>query len=197
MLEYIKQALITEPISGITINWVITSPTFRILTYVLLIVVFLYVSSTWFIIKKYNLIISIKKSLITTFFVIGLFYSFYGELYWWRWVINDWHLFHGKSTEEKLNALEESIYSLSRFIKTIIPNENYDINLPSHYISLRIQYFLLPLKRKENAQYIIVLVDKNTSFDPEKGILITDNKRFEDMEMFYPISSDVYILKKR
>ncbi len=196
MLEYIKKALITEPISGVTINWVITSPAFRTLIYVLLIIVFLSVSM-WFIIKKYNPKISIKKSLIITFFITGLFYSFYGELYWWRWVINDWHLFHGKSTEEKLHTLEESIYILSRLSKDVIPDETYDINLTSHYISLRIQYFLLPLKRKENAPYIIVLVDKNTSFNPEKGILITDNKRFENMEMFYLISPDVYILRKR
>lgn len=188
--------LMTPLIMGITINTVPISPYFREFLYSLTVAVFL-VSIIILIIKKREIIIPVRKAIIITFFISGILYAVYGEICWLRWLIEDWHRFSERTTEEKLLSLEGPIYSFSRAVKDIISDEDYDINMQADYFSLRTQYFLLPSKKRENARFFVILADSGTHFDPSTGILTADGRTIENLELFYQFAPDAYILRRR
>lgn len=197
----IPHIFLTLPISTATIMSVFLSPEFRAIIY--FIMAFMMMLTTIFFLKrKYRLSEALKKGIVAAFFTSAVIYAIHADAGWTQWLLNDLKNYGGLSTEEKLGKMDGGLYEFARQAKTIV-TEDYQIYSPLHYETKRLEYFLLPLDRREKipylrekSKYIIVMADPESRYDAQRrvfthgGAIITDL----DLVLSFP---DYYILKKR
>lgn len=197
MFDIIKDALMTPPIQGVTINTVaFISPPLRTFLFSLMAIIFLS-STAFFIIRRSGIKSSFRKAVLATFFSVGLVYAIIAEIGWSKWVISDWNNYSSRTTAEKILIMEGPIYEFSANVKNIISDNNYVLYSSLDYPSLRMGYFLLPSRKKEAAEFIVVLADNDAVFDPYTGILTRGDKTIENLQPVFQYTLDAYVLRKR
>ncbi len=186
------------PIQGPTINNVFLPVEFVILCYVVIISSF-FVSLLFLVSKKYGFINAIKKSILLSLFISGIFYAIHADSGWSKWLISDYNSFFSNPTQIKLLRLDGHLYLLSNYLKELIP-QNYTILSPyseDDYPVARLKYFLLPLKSKQDAPFIIVLEDPDALFDPTNGTLTKGDLIINDLEILFRYSDYTYLLIRK
>lgn len=185
----------TQPIMGVTINTVFLSPSFRQFVYILIALV-LAVSAFVLLAQKNRFSDALKKALIISFFVSGVAYAVQADIGWATWLSADLRSFGGLKTDEKLLRLEGPYYDFVRSARSII-KDDYMLFSSDGYMSLRAEYFLLPMRKRDQARYIIVLGDREARFDQAKGIFIRGDVKISSVEPVLIYARDAYILKRK
>jgi len=186
------------PIEGPTINNVLLPIEFAIICY-LVIIISTILSTIFFTRKKHKFIEALKKSILVAFFSSGILYAVHADSGWLKWLKDDYKQFSSITTEEKLLRLDGPLYDFSRYLKVLISG-NYTIISPlsrEDYPIARTEYFLLPIKNKPDAQFIIVLGETEAVFDDETGTLIKGGTVIKDTALVFKYADDAYLLTKK
>lgn len=195
MEQFLNGLLWIAPITGVTINTVITAPQFKVLMYIVIACSFLL---SFAIIRKNDIPawMTIKKALITTFFVSGMVWAIYAEVIWGAWLKHDIQLFSGLDTEHKLLALDRGLYDISRIATNEI-HDNYQLFSSDDYIRLRLEYFLLPLRKRSYGNNIIVIADKDAQYDSTTRTFTSGSTRVDQVVPIVIFAKNAYILRKQ
>jgi len=190
-----QQIFATQPIMGVTINTVFLSPSFRQLVYILigLIVV---LGMTVLLMRGAPFAAALKKAIMVALFTSGIVYAVHADIGWSAWLANDARTYAGLRTEDKLLKMEGGLYDFARRARDII-RDDYMVFSTDDYLPHRMEYFLLPLRKRTQAQYIIVIVDRQAEYDQTKGIFTRGDIVISDVELLFSYANDVYILKRR
>jgi hypothetical protein len=191
----VQHIFMTPPITGVTINHVLLSPEFRIILFFLIITILTAVTF-YFKIKKFSLSYAFKKAVFLAFFSSGLFYAVYADIGWTSWIITDVNKYWGLSTEDKLRRMDDGIYEFSVEAKKILYSD-YQLYSSNNYIETRMQYYLLPFYRREQASYIVVIADNDARFDHLSRIFTRGNKTITNVKPVLVFSQNAYILKRQ
>jgi hypothetical protein len=183
------------PINGTTLNSVMLDPSFILFMYILICIVMVSLT-VLYLNRRSGLFPALSTALITTFFTAGIIYAAHADIGWTMWLTNDIGMFAGKSMEEKMSAMDDTIWDFSREAKAVIPHE-YVLFSSDETAALRTEYFLLPLRKREQADYIVVLRDRQADFDPVTGTLSRGDSRIGHVEAIRLFAHDTYILKRK
>ncbi len=183
------------PIYGVTINTVLLSPAFRELVYYIIIISFI-LATTFFLSKKLSLKQALRKALLASFFISGFVYTVHADVGWAKWIMHDSKMYGGLDTEEKLLRMDDGLYDFSRKAKKLIRGE-YALYAAEDYIRLRTEYFLLPLRKRSDAKYIIVLLDKEAAYNPASHTFVRGDKKINNAYEILHYQEGAYILEKR
>ena len=189
-----ENIFMTPPITGTTIIDVFLSPEFRIIVYLLIAIVLIF-GTLYFKAKKIALPDAFRKAIIAAFFVSGLLYAIHADIGWTTWLITDIRSFWGMSTDDKLKKLDSVLYEFVIQTKKIV-NDDYQIYSSSDYAKDRIQYFLLPLHKREQAPYIIVIADNEARFEYHTRIFTRGDIKIAGADPVLVFAPDAYILKR-
>lgn len=182
------------PISGLTINMVAMSPAFRNLLY--LVIGLSLAASLVLFLMRHPFASALKRSVAITFFIAGLLYSFHADYGWSVWVSQDRDQFGGLTTEEKLLKLEGRWYEFIRRAGEVIPDE-YMIYSSNQYLSQRGEYFLLPKRKRAQANTLIILNDSQVTFDQKKRVLVRGTMRYENVEPLLMYHPAAFVVRKQ
>lgn len=185
------------PITGVTINCVYNTPALRTAVLVVLSTAFaagLVASQA----KGRPFLAALRRAVIIAFFAGGLAYSLHADLGWSQWLAADHNAFAGRTTDQKLRALEGPLYDFVLESRKALqgdyrmPNDSSD-----NYLARRFEYFVLPLRMRADAPYIVVLGDREATFDGKTRTYTRRGVVFRDVDLVLPFMSDAYILKLR
>ncbi len=185
----------TQPITGSTINSVNLPPSFILLIYILMAVILL-IAAGVFLMKKSSLVSALNKAFIVTFFSAGIVYAIHADIGWSGWLMNDGQTYAGLDTDEKLLKMEDGIYAFALEARKIIPSD-YMLFSANQYVGLREEYFLLPLRKREKSDYIVVLADPEAHYDEVTRTFSRGSVKISPVEPVFVPASNAYILKRK
>ena len=191
----IQHIFMTPPITGVTINSVFLSPEFRVIIYILIAIILIF-GTLFFATKRYLLPYAFRKAIIIAFFASGLLYAIHADIGWGTWLATDLKNYWGLSTDEKLRKMDDGLYEFVLQAKKIVTND-YQIYSSNVYVYCRTQYYLLPLHRREQAPYIIVIADDEAKFDPRARLFIRGETMIANVEPVLVFAQNAYILKRQ
>lgn len=191
----IQHIFMYPPIMGVTINSVFLSPEFRIIEYCLIVIILIF-GTIYFLKNNFLLSDAFKKSIIVAFFASGLLYAIHADIGWATWLVTDIKNYWGLSTENKLEKLDGELYKFALQAKKII-NDDYQIYTSNEYMYWRIQYYLLPAVRHEQAPYIIVIADNKANFDHRRRLFTSGETMIANVEQVLVFAQNAYILKRQ
>jgi hypothetical protein len=185
-----------QPIAGVTINTVYSSPTFRD-TIVVLAAVVLAAALVTHVARGRQLPAALRLAALAAFFAAGLAASAHADRTWARWVAADWELFGGRTTEQKLRIQNGPLYDFAVQARSVIPS---DYLLPNdgsdNYFARRFEYFALPLRKRPDAPYIVVLADREAQYDPARRTYTRGTLVIPDVQLVIQPAQDAYILRR-
>lgn len=194
-MEFDPGSLFTaQPITGVTINTVALSPSFIFLLYILIAVV-LIIATAVFLRKKFPLLAALGKAFIVVFFFVGIVYAVHADIGWSGWFANDLHVYSGLGTDQKLLKMEDGIYAFAVDARKMIPRD-YMLFSTNEYAKLRLEYFLLPLRKREQSEFIIVLLDPEARYDAVTATLTRGDVKVEPVKPVFMPASNAYILRR-
>jgi hypothetical protein len=191
----LQQIFDTPPIMGVTINTVFLHPIARTFLYVFMALA-LVTATVALLIRKKRFPEALIKASIISFFVSGIVYAAYADIGWSSWLKEDYHAFSGLGTEEKLLRMEGGFYDFIRKARTVLP-DTYQIYSTEGAFPWRAEYFLLPKRKKAHAEFIVVIADARSRYDPVKHQLVRDDEKIENVDLALPYAQNAYILRRR
>lgn len=198
MLEALLNNLFRyQPITGVTINCVYNTPALR--TAVLIVLATAFAAGLVAAQAKGHLFLAaLRRAAIIAFFAGGLAYSLHADLGWSQWLAADHNAFAGKTTDQKLRVLVGPLYDFAHESRKVLqddyrmPNDGSD-----NYLARRFEYFVLPLRMRADAPYIVVLGDREATFDRKARTYTRGDMVVRDVDLVLPFMSDAYVLKLR
>jgi hypothetical protein len=191
---YLQNLFAMTSISGVTINDVPLSSSFVSLLYILMAIILL--CSIVISLKKDVFLSALKKGVIITFFSVGIVYAIHADIGWSEWLINDSRAFAGLGTEGKLSRMEGGLYDFTLAARKVI-DDDYSLYSSDSYLPLRMEYFLLPHRKRDQAKYIVVLADKEAHYDQATRTLTRGDIKIEHVEPVLVFARDAYVLKRQ
>lgn len=196
MSEILGLLLFYPPIMGATINTVFLVPAFR--TFILSVFGVVFTGRIlMLLLAKQPLVHALIHSVLTAFLIAGLVYALHADLGWAKWVQDDYSTFAGKSTDNKLLAMEGGLYDFAYRARRIIP---YEYTIPNdssdNYLSRRFEYFLLPLKKRHEARYIVGLRDNEASIELGSRTYARKDMVIRNVQPVLIYSPEAYIVRK-
>lgn len=185
------------PITGVTINTVYLSPVFRHFLYLSLATILIVAVLALRLKRKLSWSVATRRGLLTAFFAAGILYGVHAEIGWATWVSKDLDLFRGLSTDEKLYKLESDLFIFSRAAREAVGTSDYQLFAPDTYLRERTEYFLLPARKREKADVVLVLADPSVQYDGSSGVLLRDGQRIEGLRIVHAFTQNILILRKR
>ena len=180
---------------GVTINTVNLSPAFREVLYILMAVLFVLLTIV-FTTNKQKPLSALKRSFVSVFFIAGMLYALHADLGWSTWLATDIRTFAGLTTDEKLLKLEGGLYDFVRKARTVV-KDDYQIFSTDSYFAFRSEYFLLPLRKRDNAPYLIVLADDTAHYDQKTRTFTRGDIKVHNVDILLAYAPNAYILVKR
>jgi hypothetical protein len=189
----LQNLILLLPITGPTINGVMLSPAFRVLIYTLIAVTLCF--ATIFFRARNSFPLALRKAFVVAFFLSGLIYAVQGDIVWTSWLITDTKAYAGLTTEEKLSRLEGRFYEFILAARKVIPGD-YMLFSSDGHLARRAEYLLLPLRKREQADYIIVLEDKESDYYVASRSFIRGSLKIDRVEPIYFSTPEAYILRR-
>lgn len=188
--------LFDQPIMGVTINNVMLNPAFR----KLLIAVIACAFALPFAIMLYRgkpFLHVLRISILTAFFTGGFLYALHADIGWARWVIADYNALSGKTEDEKLLTMEKAFYEFVLRSRSVLDSDYAMLNDNSgNYFTRRYEYFMLPLRKRSDAPYIVVVGDREAKYDPTTNTLTRKDFILKNVEPVMLFLNNAYILRK-
>jgi hypothetical protein len=164
-----------DQIIGSTINGWITFPAVCVVIVYLLIVGLLI---RFYLAHRTGQSHAMTKTGLAILVSAGLFHGLVSDLIWTKWVITDVNKFWGLPNEQKPAAIDGDLYQFILKCRNIVGNQNYFLHPVNgsddaivNYFNRRLEYLMLPARRRPDGQYIIVMLDSNVYYDEETKIL--------------------------
>jgi len=195
MLPELQNIFTTMPISGSTINSVRLHPSFVTLIYVLILLSLVTATSVYFS-KKQRFSISARKAVAAAFFVSGFLWAIHADISWTTWLRDDLRNLGGLETDQKLLKLDGRLYDFVRSARGVLSNE-YVLVAPDDYLRLRFEYFLLPLRKREQAADIVVLGNEPVQYDQATRTFTKGSLIIVDVEPILAYARNACVLRKR
>lgn len=189
-----EHIFLTLPISTVTIMSVFLSPEFQFIMYSIIVIILIF-ATLFFLKEKFPLPEALKKGIIASFFISALIYAIYADIGWTKWLVTDVKNYQGLSTEDKLRKMDDGLYEFALQTKNIV-DDGYQIYSSYDYAKRRIQYFLLPLKKSDQAKYIIVIGDNDARYDSSSRIFTSGKTTIVNVEPVLVFAQNAYILKR-
>lgn len=180
-----------QPINGATINTVVLSSAVRNLLYTLAVVTL--IISTVFFLFRNAFAIALRKAIVIAFFFSGLIYAVQGDIVWTSWLITDTKTYAGLTTDEKLGRFEGPFYEFILSARNVIHGD-YMLFSPHTTTAMRTEYFLLPLRKREQADYIVVIQDEESYYNEVDRTFIRGSLKINHLEPIYVMTPGAYIL---
>lgn len=175
-------------------NWLII-----VALYLLVACVFL--AGIYTLRKRSELRVAIKRSIVLSFCSAGLTYAMLSEIIWDQWLKVDISLFRGDCNQNKPYAIEGDMFKFVQECRKIVGADDYTLYENIHstdmfewYFKEKLEYYLLPARKKLKSNYIIVFYDNTTLLDQKTGVLYRNNVPVLRVKPIYVYSSDVYIV---
>lgn len=194
---FLNSLFLYPPITGVTINCVYNTPELR--TAVLAVVATAFLAALVLAQAKGRpFLAALRGAVIAAFFAGGLAYAVHADVGWTQWIITDHVKFSRLSTDQKLRAMEGPLYDFVLGARKALPG---DYRMPNdgsdNYFARRFAYFLLPLRMRADAPYIVILGDREAVFDQKARTYTRRDTVVREVELLYPFLADAYILKHR
>lgn len=193
---YWRTLFLDQPIQGVTINTVSSSPVFRD-TVVIIAGVAFGISLVLFAARGRTFSAAVRRAALAAFFVAGLAAAAHADRTWARWVAADWQSFGGLTTEQKLRVQNGLLYDFAVKARTVIPG---DYLLPNdgsdNYFGRRFEYFALPVRKRPQSDHIVVIADKDARFDQARRTYTRGSLVISDVELVLQAAQDAYVLRK-
>jgi hypothetical protein len=184
------------PIAGVTINTVWLAPAFRVLLLWVLAVSF-GGALVLFVARNRPFPQALRLAALAAFFSGGILFALHADIGWGSWVAADTRAFAGKTADEKLLSLEGPFYEFVLRSRQVLTTDYALLNNdPNNYFIRRYQYFLLPLRMRENARDIVVLGDKSARFDPRDGTFSSGDLVIRGAKPVLAFAGDAYIIER-
>lgn len=190
-----QQMFSPPPIMGVTINTVFLSPEVLLIMYGTMASL-LVAGTIFFSMQKNRFVAALKKAAVVAFFGAGLLYAVHADIGWSIWLSDDAWTFSGLDTNAKLTRLEGGIADFSRAAGNILGPE-YMIFTSDEYVGWRTEYLLLPHRRRDRADDIVVLADNLSRYDPVARAFTRNDLKVENVEPVLIFAKNAYILRKR
>lgn len=185
------------PIIGVTINTVKLSAEFRTLLHGM-ILLGLFTSLPAFIrLRRMPWRTAMASSLLMVFLASGILYALHAEIGWASWLRTDINRFGGLSSEEKLMRLEQGLYLFAREARKVVGTGDYQLFSDEPYFRERAEYFMLPARKRAQADIIIVLVDPKVKFDAKSATLVREKLKIRKVQLVSAYADDAFILRRR
>jgi hypothetical protein len=192
----INGILTTEPMHGGTINGWIGIPQPLILMLYVVTVIVIGLGTSFFIKKKSHPVNALKKATVLAFFCAGFLYLIYSERTWYKWLIEDFATYGGHTTEQKTKIFLGPLFDFIATAKATINDSEYTLYSSETATYLMTQYYLLPDRNREKAEYIIVLYDRDAYYDAGSQTFTRGDRKINNAELLYLYDFGAYILKK-
>jgi hypothetical protein len=147
--------------------------------------------------KKWRFMPALRRAVVVAFFCAGSLYMVYSERTWYGWFVEDEATYHGLTTEEKTKTFLGPLFDFISSAKQVIDGADYTLYSSDVATGLMTQYYLLPNRERDRADYIIVLYDKNSYYDAVAGTFTRGERRMNNVDLLYRYDFGAYILKKR
>ncbi len=194
----IHDILMTEPMHGGTINgWIMIPGSFAILVYAVAVIAIGLTAGYLVLKEKSHLVPALRKAFVIAFFCAGFLYLIYSERTWYGWFIEDTRTYFGRTTEEKTRMFVGPLFDFIASAKEVINGADYTLYSSDIATNLMTQYYLLPNRNREKADYIIVLYDKESYYDAGAKTFIRDDRRVNSVDLLYRYDFGAFVLKKR
>ena len=187
----------SQPINGRTINSVPMPPSFCALLYALALSI-LILGFAHFLAKKCRPWAAFRMAVVAAFFGSGLVYAVHADIGWASWLVSDFSRLAGRDVDSKLTQMDGygQMYSVARSARGVLERE-YMLLAGDGYVRLRTEYLLLPKRRRDTADDILVLDDASACYDPATRTLTRGNLKITDVEPVIVYARGAYILRKR
>jgi hypothetical protein len=190
----------TSPVSGVTINSVDLPGEVR--TLVLLVMAgVVTVSIARFLLHapRPPLRSALRAAVLPSFLLSGLVYAGFADLTWSRWISTDLVLFGGRTVDQKLARLESEWMPFVDGARMTIP-DSYQLYASSdpvaELIALRVEYDLLPLRKRRDAPHIVVLRDSRATYDSATNTFVRGDVVINNVRPVFRSSPTEYILAR-
>jgi hypothetical protein len=198
MVFSIHDIFVTEPMHGGTINgWIMIPGAFVMLVYAAAAIAMGLTAGYLVFKKKSRLMPALRRAVVVAFFCAGFLYMVYSERAWYGWFLEDAATYHGLTTEEKTRTFLGPLFDFIASAKQVIDGADYTLYSSDVATGLMTQYYLLPNRERDRADYIIVLYDKNSYYDAGAGTFTRGERRINNVDLLYRYDFGAYILKKR
>jgi hypothetical protein len=198
MVFSIHDIFVTEPMHGGTINgWIMIPRSFVILIYAVAVIAIGLTAGYLVFKKKWRLMPALGKASVVAFFCAGFLYLVYSERTWYGWFVEDAGIYSGHTTKEKTRMFVGPLFDFIASAKQVINGAEYTLYSSDTATNLMTQYYLLPDREREKADYIIVLYDKDSYYDASAGTFTRGEGRMNNVDLVYRYDFGAYILKKR
>lgn len=190
----IQDLLAAPPIMGVTINTVMLPPSFSSLLYYCIAGVFLG-GTILFVLNKYPIYDALKKAAIASLLASGILSAIQSDYVWSTWLTTDARAFSGLSTNDKLVRLEGGMVDFARVARERLGGD-YMLYSSQDYLALRLEYFLLPKRKRQEAQYIVVIADEQSNYDQTTKTFSRGDTTIRPVEPLLVYARNAYILKR-
>ncbi len=151
--------------------------------------------------KKVGLKHAIRKGIVVSFCSAAIIYGLLSEIIWVRWLVVDVAAFQYLNNETKPVGVEGDLYQFVLECKAHLAGKDYLLlsnpgkeDTFERYFRDKIEYYLLPSRKKTDAEYIVVLFDNRVWFDQKTGYLY-GNSKMPKVTLVYRYSPDAYLLR--
>ena len=192
----LENIFLSLPLNPATINDVFMPPAHRTLHYLIIVSTF-GASLAILIAKRTSAGQALKRALLISFFVSGLFSAVYGTNIWVRWVMADAQTFGGLSTEGKLRALDGGLYDMAQRAKPLLGSEYMRSHRSDEYLRQKFRFYVLPARLSDDAPVVVVLNDPSARLDLKRGTLAVNNTTYENIEPLLVYAQNAYIVRRK
>lgn len=182
------------PIMGVTINNVPLPSSFRAFVYLFIIVLGVAIT-VYFLLNGARPGHALKKAALITFFSSGVLYAVQSDYLWSTWLVTDAAAFRGLSTNDKLVRLEGGIVDFAQQVNKTIDGD-YMLFSSQDYLALRLEYFLLPKRKRQEAKYLVVAADQQSNYDQKSRVFTRGELKIGPVEPVLLYARNAYVLKR-
>ncbi|MBI5622802.1 MAG: hypothetical protein HY924_03385 [Elusimicrobia bacterium] len=144
---------------------------------------------------------SLRRGVTAAFAAAALAYAAFSDTVWLGWLKADTVAFLGLTSGQKVERMDPALAAFAARARAVIPG-SYQLYPPREdgggsYPVLRTEYLLLPLRKRRDAEHIVVVADAKAGYDRFRRRFTRGPVVLEGVDMALPFSADLYVLRKR
>lgn len=143
------------------------------------------------------------KSITIMVISTGLLHGTVSDITWARWIAADVRQFWGVPRDEKPAVLDGEVYQFIRQCRIMVKENDYimypwtsDDDDLRNYFNRKLEYYLLPARKKTDSGYVIVMYDNNVNFDEREGIFHGYGSEAFKAALLLKHDDNVYLLRR-
>lgn len=189
-----------DQILGSTINgWIGFPPLFMWLVYLLVGALLLRLHLARRLGRGQTVVRSVALMVIST----GMLHAALSDATWGQWLLADVRLFSGLSSEDKPGAIDGEVHRFISECRKIVHGEDYELypatsddDAMRNYFNRKLEYYLLPSRKRPSARYIVVMMDGSVFYDEKSRTFHGHGNGMVGATLLLRYGQDSYLLRK-